>query len=667
MKAKKVARILIVEDDEDDYVIARDCLDVLDNYSFIIDWVSTPDDAITHLKSNVHDICLLDYQLGAYTGLTVLETASDMQCRTPIIMLTGQSDSVLDKAALDAGAVDFVVKSEFDSPRFSRAILYALARHEAEKERLERINIETKIRAKDRFLAHLSHELRTPLTSILGYTELLLENKEVAVGHSELNIILNNSQHLLSLLNDVLDLSKIAANKLELNPTNIYIDSFLTDILTLMQVSAIDKGIDLVISATTKLPERIHSDPTRLRQILINLIHNGIKFTETGGVEVYVSAHQEKTGKVSLEFKVVDTGTGIAQSELDNIFQPFEQVADIISRREIGAGLGLAISSELANKLGGSISVSSVIDEGSCFTLTLNLEVAESVEYFVPSFEQTKYTPNNKEIVSLTGKVLVVDDLLDIRKLVGHLVGSFGLEVDFASNGQEAIDKINLNAQGQAQYDAVIMDIHMPVLDGKKAIVKIRELGFEKPVVALTAATMKGVSDLLKSLGFNYVISKPVDKVLLNKLLAKALAANNPDSAKSISPKSTLATPKDGQRLPEQNILLVEDDYDAAEITKLLLESLNCKVKVAHTAQACLDILPTCAKWHKVLLDLHLPDGHGFELATEINNSFAIDEIVIVSGEEVSLANLQQYGCAKAVLKPLNRDKLTALFAQNLV
>jgi two-component system sensor histidine kinase/response regulator len=228
---KAIARVLLVEDDEDDFILTSEYLNQLTSHSFEIDWVTNPTEALEQLNLGKHDICLLDYQLGAYNGLTVLEKASEDGCSIPIIMLTGQSDEALDQSALAAGAVDYLVKSEMTTARFARAIRYALARQEIENERLERINAETQNQSKDRFLAHLSHELRTPLTSILGYTEILLNSNKAPHAESELNIILNNGQHLLGLLNNVLDLSKIAVGKLEYNFSTINVDSFIADFL----------------------------------------------------------------------------------------------------------------------------------------------------------------------------------------------------------------------------------------------------------------------------------------------------------------------------------------------------------------------------------------------------------------------------------------------------
>jgi signal transduction histidine kinase/BarA-like signal transduction histidine kinase len=650
---EKSAHILIVEDDEDDYILVKDYLEDLDEYRFEIDWVSNPSDALKLLKLNQHDICLLDYQLGAQTGLTVLNKATDMQCRVPIIMLTGQSDKILDKAALDSGAVDFIVKTDLDGPRFARSIRYAIARQEVEKERLERINIETKSRSKDRFLAHLSHELRTPLTSILGYTELLLASDRANQVTPELNIILNNSRHLLCLLNDVLDLSKIAANKLEIAPSNINLNSFLVDIYTVMQVSAEDKGIELELTSSTQLPETIFCDPTRLRQILINLIHNGIKFTDNGKVSIAIKALLAND-QWTLSFDITDTGQGIPVDKVKKIFQPFEQVDDMVTKKETGAGLGLAISAELATKLGGRIDVESTIGKGSCFTFTILCNNIKDTKLYNLSLEKNAQTEQYKILKPLIGRILVVDDVADIRMLIGHIVKTFGLEVDFAENGQQACEKTMKSMEIGTPYHVILMDIHMPKMNGNEAVVKIRELGFTERIIALTAATMKGVKENLQTLGFDDVISKPVDKALLHKCLSTNLDFNMTQT----SLPSSLPHNGDITEQNKQHFLLVEDDIDAAGITKLLLESMGVDVQVAHSGHACRQLLQTRPQWDKVLLDVHLPDESGLVLAKYIASNVTVREIVIVSGAEIDKADIKNSGSNRALMKPLNKQKL---------
>ena len=282
----KLTKLLLVEDDEDDYILTCDYLEQLNSHTFDIEWVSDPQQAVNILSKNEHDICLLDYRLGASDGLVVLKEALSNGFDGPIIMLTGQSDDALDSAALDAGAVDYLVKNEMSSSRFARSIRYALARRDIEGERIERLKAEAENRSKDRFLAHLSHELRTPLSSILGYTELLMQSEFNQHASNELGVIYRNGKHLLSLLNDVLDLSKIAADKLEITCADVNLDSLMADVFTLMRVSALDKGLSLRFESLEPLPLVISVDATRLKQILINLINNAIKFNEQGEIRV---------------------------------------------------------------------------------------------------------------------------------------------------------------------------------------------------------------------------------------------------------------------------------------------------------------------------------------------------------------------------------------------
>ena len=649
----KVARVLLVEDDEDDYILTSDSLNQLEAYSFEIEWATNPTQALERLKLNIFDICLLDYHLGAQSGLEVLHQAEQANCQTPIIMLTGQVDDSLDADALAAGAVDYLNKEEISTARFARAVRYALARNDATKERLERLKAETQNRSKDRFLAHLSHELRTPLTSILGYTELLLSSEKARLAASELNIILSNGKHLLSLLNDVLDLSKIAADKLELNPSQVHLDSFIADVFFLLQINAHEKGLSLVIQSKTDLPETIFVDATRLRQILINLTYNAIKFTEQGQVTITLSLVGIGEG-TRLHVEVQDTGIGIPPERLASIFKPFEQIEDIVTRKEVGAGLGLAICTELVKRMGGELAVESQIGQGSCFRFAIHPGDLSQVNRQKLAFNKTAISSFDESVSALKGKILVVDDANDIRHLLRTICANFGLQVDTAQNGQQALEKCQQSMASEHTYDLVLMDIHMPVLDGREAIAKIRQLGFNSPVIAVTAAALKGVKQSLIELGFTEVLHKPFNKQTLYEALSVFLphdAIPLIASPNSVNKKSVSST----------SILLVEDDPDAANITQLLLQSLGATVDVAHNGQQCLTLLESQAAYSKILLDLHLPDFDGLALAQKIRLLYPNLDIIMVSGAQIEQSQIQALGIKQSLLKPLNLAKLQSL------
>lgn len=664
---KLTTRILLVEDDEDDYILTCDYLQQMTSHHFDIDWVDNSIEALALLKENNHDICLLDYQLGGLNGLAVLEQTSNDGCTTPIIMLTGQTGSELDNSALDAGAVDYLIKSELNSARFNRAIRYALARKDIENERLERIKAEERSRSKDKFLAHLSHELRTPLTSILGYTELLLTDDNNKNIQPELTTILDNGKHLLGLLNNVLDLSKIAAGKFELNCTTISLESFIADVYTLMSMSAQDKGISLNLTAKSALPIEITADSLRLRQVLINIIHNAIKFTNQGSVSIEVWL-DESAEEARLYFSITDTGVGIPESLLSTIFKPFEQVQDIVSRNEEGAGLGLSICSELLKYMSGNISVESTPGIGSKFVVCINPGKIAHTERKYLTFKRSDYKSTTGVLSKLSGKVLIVDDIDDIRRLIGYVCRSFGLEVSYANNGQQAITKIISANNSDTPYDLVLMDIHMPILDGKRAILQLRNMKFNTPILALTAASMKGVRKELYELGFNGVVPKPIDKSELHQKIKQQLSRNHPNavtSAPKREAKENLtagSSAKKGNTNAPQRVLLIEDDIDAAEITALLLNNIGKQVQIAHNTKQAHCIVNIDANWQYILVDMNLPDGNGLELSAELKLKVPNAVITIVSGHEVSTEDLAQCGAQSALLKPINLTMLQQLF-----
>ncbi len=644
----KTARILIVEDDEDDFILTSDHLHQLDKYSFSIDWVTNRNDALAELEQNQHDICLMDYRLGQHTGIDVLNEAKKRGSNVPIIMLTGQSDDELDQAALDAGAVDYLVKGDISNARFARAIRYAIARQELQHARQENIDAATKNQSKDRFLAHLSHELRTPLTSVLGYTELLLNSDKAKDAKKELSTILNNGKHLLSLLNDILDLSKISAGKLQLAPTPIVLSSFIADVLTLMQIPATEKGLALKFESSDKVPQVIDADITRLRQVLINLIFNAIKFTSEGEVVISIE-YDALRSQDKIQFDVVDTGVGIPENKIHTIFQPFQQIEDMVSRKEQGAGLGLAICNELIRLMDGKISVSSKVGRGSCFSVVLPLSQKRQQDLHDLDFDISQ-VQEKVTFPALKGNVLVVDDIEDIRNLVGHFLKSFGLNVSYASNGKDGLDKA---CEANGNYDVIIMDIHMPVMDGREAIVKMREAQVDIPVFALTAANMKGVKEELQQLGFSDVIGKPAEQ----KELYSRLHPSLPLAETSLSESASTAVNE-----PNKKVLIVEDDADAAELVKMLLESINIESDIVHTLAECKQALFSEQQYFHVLIDKNLPDGDGFDLANSIKEISPNCQLTLLSGEEVEETELKKHNISNSLMKPINLEQLSNLF-----
>ncbi|WP_100656443.1 response regulator [Alteromonas flava] len=637
-------RILLVEDDEDDYLLTQDYLRDVERLTFDVVWADSAASMRHFLHAEVFDLCLCDYLLGGETALDVLAYFQQRNIDLPVVVLSGQTDPSIDENVMLAGATDYLAKQEIGSNRFLRALRYALARKEVENARLQRTKIELENRAKDRFLAHLGHELRTPLTSILGYTDILLSEERGVAVKDELQVIKNNGKHLLSLLNDLLDMSKIIANKFELNPSKINFNGFLTDLYSLMRIAAHDKGLQLIFESSSKIPQEIEIDEVRLRQVLINLISNAIKYTDKGSIRLSIEFRDcnKREADAQLAFSVIDTGVGMVQSELANIFKPFEQIDDVIRAERGGAGLGLAICQEIVHRFGGDIVVHSEVEQGSTFTFMVPIHLPDGTsvtDFALKSSEQTLTQANYQNI---EGHILVVDDMPEIRRLTGHLLQKMGAKVSFAENGVAALHALQ-NTQEADPIDAVMMDIHMPVMDGIEATREIRAAHDRRPVIALTAANHKSLADELLAQGFSAVVSKPID--------ANAMAQTLVEFLPSLPTTYSSAL----------HILLLEDDEDAAALMSILLHSMGAQVDVAASISEAHQKLRQNQTYNACLIDRQLPDGDGLAFATELSKQRESILTVLISGYEISAEEKSTAGLHAALLKPVSKLDLAAL------
>lgn len=378
--------------------------------------------------------------------------------------------------------------------------------------------------AKTELLANVSHEIRTPLAALLGFTELLITEKFTAEEKKNcIDIIRRNGRQLNNIIDDVLDLSKVQAGKFELQKEAIALDEILNDIKSTVNSEVIKKWLTLTLSTESNVPRKIFTDPLRLRQILINVVGNAIKFTDRGSIAVKVKILVETNGLNKVAFVVTDTGVGIPEDKIKDVFLPFTQVNVIPSRRFGGTGLGLALSQKLAHALGGQIVLGkTTLGQGSEFIITIDPGDAEQIalsEKKIQSLTALEAkTPSNSKILELK-KILVVDDNPDNQSLLNYYVRSAGATVDIAADGQEAVQKVHSN-----QYDIILMDLQMPVMDGYTATRVLRKEGYKKPIIALTAHAMKDVRDRCIAAGFNSYISKPVEKKKLIQALVEIQA-----------------------------------------------------------------------------------------------------------------------------------------------
>ena len=394
--------------------------------------------------------------------------------------------------------------------------------------------------SKSNFLANMSHEIRTPMNAILGFTEVLRRNIESdeSKRRHHLNTIHSSGTHLLSLINDILDLSKVEADRLEVESIHCSVPEVIADVANVMRVRAEEKGLSLDYCFENPLPETIMSDPGRIRQILTNLVGNAVKFTTEGGVRIITNFQENRTDP-KLLIHVVDTGIGMSEPAAARIFDPFSQADASVTRRFGGTGLGLSISKRFAEALGGSVSVTSEEGIGSVFTVELNPGCVEGIPRTMPTREalESNLKPIEHLSVSLPDlRVLVVDDGKENRDLICVLLEEIGASYETAENGEEAIALAN-----EHHWDVILMDVQMPVMDGNSATRKLRDLGYSKPIYALTAHAMQAAIQESVDAGCDGVLTKPLDFDLLIKTMAKIAGVDITDTL-SIAAQSASTT-----------------------------------------------------------------------------------------------------------------------------
>ncbi|MER3493540.1 MAG: hybrid sensor histidine kinase/response regulator [Mastigocladus sp. ERB_26_2] len=375
--------------------------------------------------------------------------------------------------------------------------------------------------AKSKFLAHMSHELRTPLNGILGYAEILQRSQNITKREQRgIEIIHKCGSHLLTLINDILDISQIETNRMQLHPSDFHLPSFLQGIVEICRIQAEQKDIEFIYQPPENLPLGITTDKKRLRQVLINLVSNAIKFTDTGSVtlQVKIRESQEKASHVYMYFAIEDTGIGISQQQLKKIFLPFEQLGDYKSQNE-GRGLGLTISQKIVEIMGSSISVKSELGKGSIFEFEIECPIADD-------WTESSIITSTGKIIGYSGSrktILIVDDRWENRSLIVNLLQTLGFTVIEASNGQEGLEKAH-----QYQPDLIISDTTMPVMDGREMLSQLRKSEtMQNTIVILSSASIFD-NERHKSLaaGANDFLVKPVKVKELYRMISKYLQLN---------------------------------------------------------------------------------------------------------------------------------------------
>jgi signal transduction histidine kinase/DNA-binding response OmpR family regulator/HPt (histidine-containing phosphotransfer) domain-containing protein len=510
---------------------------------------------------------------------------------------------------------------------------------------------------KDEFLANMSHELRTPMNAVIGLSHLCLQTEMSRKQQDYLYKIHGSANSLLGILNDILDISKIEAGKMEIDRVSFDLEEVLGNLSTILGQRSHDKSLELLLKTASDTPLMLIGDPMRLGQVLINLAGNAVKFTEQGEVMVSAELAAEEGDQVELRFTVSDTGIGMSQEDIDKLFQPFTQADTSITRKFGGTGLGLTISKRLVEMMGGTIWVESTPGVGSKFT-------------FTAKFQKSKNADKKKlyKINDLRGmRVLAVDDCASSLQILTSYLESFTFDVVAVSNGEDALQWIRRADAEGCPFGLAVIDWKMPLMDGVELAGKLGAMTSVRPKVLLTSAC--GQSELSLHMDdalVNGILAKPFQQSKLYDAIAKVTGLDQSVTGK-FKAFGAQINPDWLAKIRGAHLLLVEDNEINQQVARELLEGFGIRVKVAENGAVAMAML-ACEAFDGVLMDMQMPVMDGVTATREIRkNPKFVNLPVIALTANVMVSDQNEYlnaGMNDHIGKPIDPNRLAATLAR---
>ena len=520
--------------------------------------------------------------------------------------------------------------------------------------------------AKSGFLANMSHEIRTPLNAVIGFSDLALRSDLNPKQQDFIEKIQSSGRLLLDLVNQVLDFSKIEAGKLELEEAEFDLGKVFQSISSVIATQAEEKGLELFFSIATDVPRRLIGDSTRLVQVLVNLTSNAVKFTEAGEVDVKVELEDQSDTRTKLRFSVSDTGIGLTQKEKAQLFEAFAQADGSVTRKYGGTGLGLTISRQIVELMGGEIDVDSEAGQGSTFWFTAVFGVSEG---------DAQSDRRNTEYISDL-RILVVDDAAGHRELLCQALSTFPVEVEAVGSGQEALDALQqARVDGREPFDLVLLDWKMPNMDGIETANRIRQDHLEQQVsgqiiptvIMVTAHDRRDISEQAQAAGISAFLLKPVTSTMLYETISNVLTRDEL-SAQPAQVGQDAAVAWD-DALAGIRVLLVEDNEINRQVAVEMLRGAGANVTVAANGREAVQMVGASdSPFDTVLMDLQMPEMDGLEATRIIRKNHSADDTPIIAMTAHALSE-ERDNCAAAgmndyLAKPVTSDSLVAMVAK---